>query len=66
MIRELIDTDLETVAGGLKVGGDFTKIAQDVRLNQRTDVHSNVNARGFGATAYSDIAAGNSATIVQA
>ena len=62
MIRELIDTDLETVAGGFKVGGDFNR----VKLDQTNDIRSTVTARGFGATAYSDIAAGNSATIVQA
>jgi hypothetical protein len=48
MIRELIDTELEVVAGG-NGPFDFTAISQ--YLTQHNDVHQNAFALGFNATA---------------
>jgi hypothetical protein len=64
MFRELIDTDLEAVAGGFNL--DLTAISQKANLVQKNNIHSNAFALGFGATAASEVEASNSGTIVQA
>jgi hypothetical protein len=64
MFRELIDTDLEAVAGGFSL--DLTSIRQKANLVQKNDIHSNAFAFGFGATAASEVEASNTGNIVQA